>query len=66
MADESSGVDGGVVHAAEEGGVVEVGRAAVCPVDEVVGVGPAGGPCAAGEGAAAVADREGVDLGGGE
>src|SRR5215475_3034874 len=51
----SSFVDGAVVGPAEQGQVVQVGKAAVGPVGEVVGVGPGGWAVAAGEDAAAVA-----------
>jgi hypothetical protein len=51
-----------VVVPAHEGEVVEIGPAAVGPVDEVVGVDVAG--CAPGEGAAgAVAEAQGAALG---
>ena len=49
-------VDVVVVAVAEQGGVVEAGCSALCPVDDVVGVGPGGGFRAAGVDAAAVAD----------
>jgi len=56
VAGEASGVDDVVVVATEQGGVREVGGAAVDPMFEVVGVGPAGGFGAAGVAASAVAD----------
>ena len=59
-------VDDGVVGAAEQGGVGQVGGSAISPVDEVVGVGPLRGFGAAGEGAAVVAQPEMSGLGRGE
>ena len=61
-------VDEGVVGSAHGEAVVEVGVAVGgWPVGvEVVGVAPFGGPVAAGEGAAAVADHDGAVLGGAE
>jgi hypothetical protein len=51
-----------VVVSAEQGEVVEVGRSAEDPVDDVVPVAPAGWVGAAGEGAAAVAGDQGSGL----
>jgi hypothetical protein len=59
-------VDAVVVAAAEQDGVVEVGRAAVRPVDDVVGLAPAGWGGAAGPAAVAVAGGDGGAGGGGE
>jgi hypothetical protein len=55
----------GVVVAAEQDEVVQVGGSAVGPVDDVVGDAPGGWAGAAGEGAAAVSGGEGGELGGG-
>ena len=55
-----------VVVSVEEGEVVEVGGASVCPVDDVVGVGPSGGAAASRCGAATVAGDEGSAYGGGD
>ena len=55
-----------MVAATEQGEVVEVGGSAAGPVVQVVGVGPRGGPVAAGEDAAAVAVCQGAALGGGD
>lgn len=66
VAGETTGVDDVMVVGTQERGVVEVGPATVGPVDEVVGVAPAGRPGAVGEGAALVAVVEGPDLGTGE
>jgi hypothetical protein len=52
----------GVVVAAEQGQVVEVGAAAVDPVENVVPVAPGGRVGAAGEGAAGVPGNEGHGL----
>jgi hypothetical protein len=60
----SGSVDDVVVVVAEQDEVGEVGGSAVFPVDDVVGVAPAGGPVAAGEDAAAVAGDERAALGG--
>jgi len=51
-------VDDGVVPLAHQGGVLEVGGAAVGPVHEVVRVGPLCGHRVAGEGAATVAQPQ--------
>jgi hypothetical protein len=59
-------VDHPVVVAAQQYTVVQAGRAAVCPVGDVVAVAPAGWPVAAGEGAAAVAQDQGAAEGSGE
>ena len=56
---EAAFVDSVMVVHTQERHVRKVGGAAVDPVDEVVGVGPAGGEVAAGERAAAVACGEG-------
>src|SRR6266511_2565898 len=53
-------VCGVVVSGAEEDGVVQVGGAAVGPVPQMVGVAPAGGQVAAGEGAARIPQGQGA------
>ena len=53
-------VVGGVVAGAEQGQVVEVGGAAVAPMDEVVGVAAVRGYAAAGDDAASVAGGTGL------
>jgi len=60
-----AGVDASVVRAAEQDLVVEVGHAAVSPVDDVVDVTPDGRTVTAGVDAVAVADGEGLAVGGG-
>src|SRR4051794_11005244 len=55
-------LEGAVVEAADEAEVVEVRRAAVDPLGDVMDLGPGGGAIAAGEGAAAVPGGEGEAL----
>jgi hypothetical protein len=57
-------VDRPMVGPAQQGQVGQVGRAAVQPVAQVVGLAPGQGPAAAGEATAAVADGQGGALGG--
>jgi hypothetical protein len=57
-------VDRPVMGPAQQGEVGEVGGAAVDPVAQVVGVAPGQGPVTVGEDTAAVADGQGVALGG--
>src|SRR6266545_7732227 len=59
-------VCGVVVSGAEEDGVVQVGGAAVGPVPQMVGVAPAGGQVAAGEGAARIPQGQGAAQRGGD
>src|SRR6266545_307155 len=59
-------VCGVVVSGAEEDGVVQVGGAAVGPVPQMVGVAPAGGQVAAGEGAARIPQDQGAAQRGGD
>lgn len=58
-------VEQGVVAAAEQGGVVEIGFSSVLPGGDVVGFAVGGGGLAAGEGAAEVAGVEEFVLEGG-
>ena len=51
-----------MVVAAQEGKVVQIGRAELLPMADMVGVAPAGGGVAAREHAAAVADGQGASL----
>ena len=57
-------VDGPVVDPAQQGQVGQVGGAAVEPVAQVVGFAPGQGAVTVGEDTAAVADGQGVALGG--
>jgi len=59
-------MDLSVVVTAEQHAVVEAGRAAVCPVDDVVAVAPRGWPGAAREGAPAISEDQRAAQGGGE
>ena len=59
-------VDDAVVLAAEQDEVVQAGRAAVGPVDDVVGVAHHGWAGAAGEGAVVVAGDQGAPQGRGD
>ena len=54
------GLDEAMVAGADEGGVVQTGRAAGPPGDEVVGVAVSGWAWAAGEDAAAISERDGL------
>ena len=57
-------MDRAMVGPAHQGQVLEVGGAAMEPVDQMVGLAPGRGPVAAGHRAAAVADHQGGPLGG--
>jgi hypothetical protein len=59
-------VDGPMMGPTQEGGVVQVGGAAIQPVPDVMALAPGQGPAAAGDDAAAVADGQGLALGGGD
>src|SRR6476619_1202444 len=63
---EAALVHGGVVVTAEQRGVVQVGRAEVCPVDQVMGLTPVRRRRAGREGASPIAQPQPLRLGGRE
>ena len=57
-------MDGPMMGSADQGQIVQVGRAAMEPVDQMVGLAPGRGPLAAGHRTAAVPHHQGGPLGG--